>query len=398
MDKRTSGLAMVALLMGAAALAQGERTNILELVNGTVVASASSAYGGWEAQYTLDGSTERGWCSEVGKPLPHAIVLELAQPYTVTSVAVDTTGDQEGGYPGISAKTVVVYGSATSATGGFSELATVHVPKGGRGEAALAKPAVARWLKFEVTANWGNADYTEIMELEGYGTPSGPAPSVNVTGVYQTDYGPLRLQQDGGLVRGCYYDGAAQIDGSVNGRVLQAEWRQDKGKRVGTMIMVVSPDGSALNGVWFEHGALAGDWSGKKANVEANCTLAKEGGLAQRLSSDGRAVLYGIYFDSDSATLKPESQATLEEVLAVLKARPALRLQVGGHTDATNTDAHNLQLSQRRAEAVVTWLVEHGAAAGRLTAKGFGKAQPVADNATAAGRALNRRVEVTALR
>ncbi len=398
MDKRTLAVATAALLVGAAALAQGERADILELVNGTVVAFASSEYGGWEAKYLLDGLTKRGWCSEEGKPLPHAIVLELAQPYTVTGVAVDTTGDQEPGYPGISAKTVVVYGSTSSATGGFSELATVRVPKGGRGEATLAKPAVARWLKYEVSANWGNADYTEIMELEAYGTPFGPAPSVNVTGVYDSDYGPMRLQQDGGLVRGCYYDGAAQIDGSVKGRVLQAEWRQDEGKRVGAVIMVVSPDGSALNGVWFEHGALAGEWSGKKANVEANCTLAKEGGLAQRLSSGGRAVLYGIYFDSDSATLKPESQATLDEVLAVLKAKPALRLQVGGHTDATNTDAHNLQLSQRRAEAVVKWLVEHGVAAGRLTAKGFGKAQPVADNATGAGRALNRRVEVTALK
>ncbi len=398
MKRRTLGVAVAAWLVGAAAFAQGGRTNILELINGTVVASSSSAYGGWEAQYTLDGSTKRGWCSEEGKPLPHSIVLELAQPYTLTSVAVNTTGDQEPGYPGISAKTVVVSGSTTSATGGFSELATVRVPKAGRGESALAKPAVVRWLKFEVTANWGNKDYTEVMELEAYGTPSGPAPSVNVTGVYQTDYGPLRLQQDNGLVRGCYYDGAAQIDGSVKGRVLQAEWRQDEGKRVGAVIMVVSSDGTALNGVWFAHGALAGEWSGKRADVAANCTLTKGSGLAQRLSSGGRAVLYGIYFDSDSATIRPESQATLEEVLAVLKGQPSLRLQVGGHTDATNTDAHNLQLSQRRAEAVVKWLVEHRVATGRLTAKGFGKAQPVADNATAAGRALNRRVEVTALK
>ncbi len=398
MDRSKVAFAVVALLVCAVAFGQAPRTNILELINGTVVASASSEYGGWEARFMLDGSTARGWCSEKGKPLPHAIVLELAQPYALTSVAVDTTGDQEPGYPGISAKTVVVSGSTTSATGGFSELATVRVPKGGRGESALAKPAVARWLKFEVTANWGNADYTEIMELEGYGTPSGPAPSVNVTGVYQTNYGPLRLEQDGGLVRGCYYNGAAQIDGSVKGRVLQAEWRQDEGKRVGTVVMVVSSGGDVLNGVWYRNGALAGEWSGKRADVEANCTLAKEGGLARRLSSGGRAVLYGLYFDSDSATLKPESQATLEEVLAVLKGQPSLRLQVGGHTDATNTDAHNLQLSQRRAEAVVAWLVEHGVAAGRLTAKGFGKAQPVADNKTAAGRALNRRVEVTALK
>lgn len=64
-------------------------------------------------------------------------------------------------------------------------------------------------------------------------------------------------------------------------------------------------------------------------------------------------------------------------------------------TDATNTDAYNLDLSNRRAAAVVKWLTEHGVKATQLSAKGFGKTSPVADNATAQGRALNRRVEVS---
>jgi outer membrane protein OmpA-like peptidoglycan-associated protein len=313
-------------------------------------------------------------------------------------VTVDTTGDQESGYAGISAKTVVVYGSATAGSEGFSPLVTVRVPKGGRGDAALPKAAIVRWLKFEVTENWGNADYTEIMEMEAYGTPSGPAPEVDVTGVYETTYGALRVEQEGNRVWGCYYEGKGQIAGSMNGRVLQAEWREDEGRRTGALVMVMSSTGTALTGVWYEHGALAGEWSGERADVGANCTPARGGGLAQRLASQGRAVLYGIYFDSDSATIKPESQATLEDVLAALKADTSLRLQVGGHTDSTNTDAYNLQLSQRRAEAVVRWLTEHGAAAERLAAKGFGKSQPVADNATAAGRALNRRVEASVLK
>jgi outer membrane protein OmpA-like peptidoglycan-associated protein len=91
---------------------------------------------------------------------------------------------------------------------------------------------------------------------------------------------------------------------------------------------------------------------------------------------------------------KPESEKTLREILAVLQAQPSLKLLIAGHTDSTNTDAHNLRLSQQRADAVVLWLVTHGVAPLRLTARGFGKSQPVADNATAAGRALNRRVEL----
>jgi OOP family OmpA-OmpF porin len=79
----------------------------------------------------------------------------------------------------------------------------------------------------------------------------------------------------------------------------------------------------------------------------------------------------------------------------VLKRQEAMRLQVAGHTESANSDAHSLELLEQRDEAVVTWLTGHGVAAGRLVAKGFGESQPVADNKTASGRALNRRVEVS---
>jgi outer membrane protein OmpA-like peptidoglycan-associated protein len=396
-------LTVIALVLSSlfvsGAGAQQPRTNLLELANGAVITSVSSSYGGsWSPLHLADGTTRTGWCSAQGEPLPHSIVFELPQVFSIAGVTVDTSGDQESGYPGLSAKTVVVYGSTTSSAEGFSPLGTIQVPRGGRGKVEPPKPVVARWLRFDVTENWGNAEYTEIMEMEAYGTPSGPPPDVDVTGVYETNYGALRLLQEAHLVWGCYYEGKAQIVGSMSGRVLQAEWRENEGRRTGTVVMVLSSAGDALNGVWYEHGALAGEWSGNRAEVEAGCTPEKGGGLAQRLASQGRAVLYGIYFDSDSATIKPESQPTLDEVLAVLKTEPSLKLQVAGHTDSTNTDAYNLQLSQRRAESVVRWLTEHGVTAERLTAKGYGKSQPVADNATASGRALNRRVEVSVLK
>ena len=116
--------------------------------------------------------------------------------------------------------------------------------------------------------------------------------------------------------------------------------------------------------------------------------------LAERLENDGKVDLYGIYFDTDKATLKAESEGTLQQVLALLKGKPELRLEIGGHTDSQASDTHNLDLSRRRAQSVVKWLTDKGLAANRLQAEGFGESRPVADNETPAGRALNRRVEI----
>jgi outer membrane protein OmpA-like peptidoglycan-associated protein len=389
------------LLIGAAsapAQQSAAETDILALPNGAVVLSASSEYGGgWAANGLLDGSTATGWCSEQGKPFPHTIIVELPQVFEVSSLTVDNTGVQEAGYPGISAKDVTVYASTTSAGAGFTRVAVIEALRGGRRELALRTPVKARWLKFEVTSNWGNTDYTEIMELEAAGTPVGSPAAVDVAGVYDTNYGLMRIDQDGSRISGCYYGGAGQLTGTVRGPVMELEWRQDGGKRVGSAIMVLSSGGDALYGVWYEGGHLAGEWSGRRSNAKPDCTPSG-GGVAGGLAREGRAVVYGIRFDSDSAALKPESEGALREVLAALETQPSLKLVIAGHTDATNTDAHNLRLSRQRAEAVLSWLVDHGIARDRLTAKGFGSSQPVADNATAAGRALNRRVELVVQR
>ena len=101
-----------------------------------------------------------------------------------------------------------------------------------------------------------------------------------------------------------------------------------------------------------------------------------------------------LNFDSDKATLRPDAQPTLAEVQKLLTDSPDLRLAVQGHTDNTSTPAHNQQLSEARAQAVVAALTAQGIAASRLQAAGFGQTQPRADNATEAGRAQNRRVEL----
>lgn len=85
------------------------------------------------------------------------------------------------------------------------------------------------------------------------------------------------------------------------------------------------------------------------------------------------------------------------EVLKLLQQNPALRLAVQGHTDNTGTAPRNQQLSEARAHAVVASLMGAGIAANRLQVNGFGQTRPLADNATEAGKALNRRVELVKL-
>ena len=107
-----------------------------------------------------------------------------------------------------------------------------------------------------------------------------------------------------------------------------------------------------------------------------------------------KLTLEGVNFDNDSATLRPDSIATLDAAAATLKEWGEVKIEVAGHTDSVDTDAYNLKLSQRRADTVRAYLIEKGIAADRLFAKGYGEANPVADNRTPEGRFKNRRVEL----
>jgi outer membrane protein OmpA-like peptidoglycan-associated protein len=113
----------------------------------------------------------------------------------------------------------------------------------------------------------------------------------------------------------------------------------------------------------------------------------------KRLEVGTTIVLRNIFFDTGKATLRPESTAELERLQKLLTETPALKLEMAGHTDDVGEAAMNQDLSQRRAQAVVAYLTQHGIAAARLTAAGYGETKPVAPNTTKAGRQLNRRTE-----
>jgi outer membrane protein OmpA-like peptidoglycan-associated protein len=112
------------------------------------------------------------------------------------------------------------------------------------------------------------------------------------------------------------------------------------------------------------------------------------------LSSGQAWTTRGILFDVDSDVLRPESTPVLNEIERTLSQHEDLSIVIEGHTDSTGDDAHNLDLSERRAAAVVAWLTGQGIDAGRLTAVGKGETEPTADNGTLEGRQANRRVVV----
>jgi OOP family OmpA-OmpF porin len=107
-----------------------------------------------------------------------------------------------------------------------------------------------------------------------------------------------------------------------------------------------------------------------------------------------KIILRGVHFDFDKANIRPQDAAVLEEAAETLKAHPNVTVNVNGYCDAIGSFRYNLRLSERRAEAVVRYLVDHGVPENRLIPHGYGKTHFVATNRTREGRAQNRRVEL----
>lgn len=123
--------------------------------------------------------------------------------------------------------------------------------------------------------------------------------------------------------------------------------------------------------------------------------LVKSEEMASQIALNGRIALYGIQFDFNSASIRHESEATVDEIAKLLAARPDLKVLVVGHTDTVGTFEFNRKLSTARAESVVKHLVSaHGISGSRLFPVGVSFASPVATNTTEEGRAKNRRVEL----
>ena len=133
--------------------------------------------------------------------------------------------------------------------------------------------------------------------------------------------------------------------------------------------------------------------------MEKKMVVVSSSEMAKSIGETGRVTLYGILFDSNSATVKSESQPTFEQISLLLKQSPALKLLVVGHTDNLGGYDFNSSLSERRAGAVVEMLSkQYGFERSRLKPVGVSYAAPVASNESEDGRAKNRRVELVELK
>ncbi len=286
---------------GGASTGTSRETNWLTRAAGASIAGFSTEFGsGWvadnlvphEDQFGPDGQPihELIWSSGSRAPFPHWITFDLGQPRWLTTFTFNNALREESDHPGISARRLELWVGDSAQR--LRKVAAFDLARNQDGQIIAIEPVEARFVKFNITSNWGHPWYTE----------------------------------------------------------LGASIAIDDGRRPGD--------------------------------------------LASALKSNGRADLYGIYFDFGSATLRAESAPAIAQILAYHRVNPQQKLTIEGHTDNVGSDAVNAELSGKRAAAVVAELVKQGAAGRMLTPVGRGASQPVAPNTTDAGRARNRRVTV----
>ncbi|HEV7921919.1 MAG TPA: OmpA family protein [Thermoanaerobaculia bacterium] len=371
--------------------------SIISFSSGALIAVKPAEYSdNWSAFMTLDEDPGTGWATPQGDLTPKTIVIALPAKTELDHLIFDTAaidGDGRG------AKDITAEVSDAGPASGFQKIADVTLADRQDGQTFAVSPAAGRWLRLTVHNNHGSPEYTELMDVRGTGRQVEKPPTMNVSGTYSSDFGDFHVKQEGASVSGCYEHKEGLLTGGVEGRVIKFQWKEDDGGQ-GPAIMVVSPDGNNLFGLWWHDGEKrpSGQWNGtRKSSDVGGCPHwagSAAGQLARDLETTGRARVYGINFDSDSDVLRDDSKPTLDQIVDVLKKNADWKMTVEGHTDSTATPEHNQQLSERRAAAVKNYLVTAGIDAARLTSAGFGATKPVGDNSTELGRGQNRRVEL----
>jgi len=345
-------------------------------------------------------------------PLPHRFVVELPATTTFESFEVPVLGEF-GPAKGKHVKTVEIEGSDESADEGFEPLATltVEVGKEQPQRFEVGESRAVRWLRVTLVDRYkpqeNDVDPVLFSELRGYGEQEPlEEPDGGFNGVwslrrgYDVSRNLIELRQEGASIRGCQLVGGQQsrITGTVDGGVarLVITTRQGDHELDVPAFALLTSEGE-LYGVRSLHAGLR-PFSGVPAEEEITtpCSEVEEPGnpVSEALEAGRPAILYGIHFDVDSDRLRADARPALEQLLAALEEDPGQAVVIEGHTDSDGGDEHNLDLSQRRAAAVVAWLVERGIEAGRLKPVGKGEAEPLASNDSASGKAMNRRVEV----
>jgi OOP family OmpA-OmpF porin len=390
-----------ALVLGHGAVrAQPAEINLLAFSNGALIESVSSNYGGgWDALWLLDEDSNVGWASQKDAKPPFEFVVSLPERSELRRFEFDTAHTES---PERAARDVDILVSDTSATTGYTKLASFQLRPGEDGQQfAPASPGVGRWVKLVVRSSQGSPEYAEIMEVRGFGVQLTNTPVPDVSGTYDSpQFGRFHLRAEGANLTGCYEHKGGLINGGLDGHLMRLTWREDTGS-FGPAVMVLFRDGKGFRGLWHVDGQSGwNDWDLRKTSNDVgscphwNPRGANANPVTTGLAAEGRVRLYGINFDTGSDRVRPDAKPALDQILAALKANPAWTITIEGHTDATGTPDGNRDLSNRRAAAVKAALVAASIPPDHIATVGFGQDKPVADNQTALGRAQNRRVEL----
>lgn len=342
------------------------------------------------------------WCSKDGSKAPFEFVIELAESYSITRLEFDTRVEN---YPGIAAKNVKVGFSLKSPTEGFDELVeyTLEENKLNRFE---TEPIQARWVRLEITSNYGNPKWTELNEFKVFGHPRHErVKPIDISGTWETNWQKINFSQNGNSFTATYsYDKSNSSvisgrvsDGKIDRNKLEFRWEENSNLR-GKAVLYMNEEGTLLSGKWWND-ARADDfglWVMKRKEAKPMVYEVKEDTIKfgeQKIELGKKIVIHNLLFVQSKAELMPGAASELDKLVAILRSNPNLKVEIYGHTDNIGKPELNQKLSEDRVELVKNYLIKNDIKRIRIKGKGFGGAQPVADNSDPEARKFNRRVE-----
>lgn len=419
------------------------RDDLLSIKYGAVLLRTSGQYNDTSetAFHLFDDCAYTRWSSAEGKASNNEFDIELQNPCRITDILINNEHGASSAYPDMLAKTVRVMASATAPDSGYLQLAEVILDRAGskritfkkRSEESAHKPY--KWLRFVVEDNWGDKDSTQLYEIQAYGESAiksidsaGAASTIDRTnrqprftgGVFSGTWWPLKLATEGSVLFGCAckpYKSDEDMLGSIQGNQARVFMPLIEGPGVAILTQAANGDVVNISRYYqFSSKDSTSNLFALQKRVEApSCdhepTKNVETLIGKYLKRYHKAILYGIDFKADFAELTPQSDTTLNAVVALMKNQPDLRLSVEAHNGWTDSnpiknialdfhddsiESHN-KLSDARAKAVVNWLCDHKVEPARLQAKGWGKEKPVCVDGIETTRQsliLNRRIEL----
>ena len=403
-------LLVLLLSAGAAADAseepavEAERPDLLTFARGTVFVSQTGLGSGSasDALLAINGDPYR-MSLGVDRQLPVEFVFKLPAATTFDRFAIPNVIEQPGNVTFV--RSVVVSGSLAGPDSGYLQLAAFELETHGPDEEVTEViPEVqtpVRWLKMRfdggINIVEGDEGKTNIWfsELIGNGTQEPREQSAAFDGIWdfrgteRPDYRgvPLELHQSGTTISGCL--GTIEIMGTVNGAIARATGVDTRNDRPSAFIFVADEDGS-VQGLWSQN---RGRFKANTAVIDPAVTSSPCSEAPPEAKACGASVY--VNFDVDSADIRPESDPVLSDLYERLLVEEAQRVSVVGHTSTEGSVEHNLDLSGRRAQAVVDDLIRRGFDAARISATGEGESRPlISPDKTETARELNRRVEI----